>query len=240
MRAPASTSPRTRVLTDAELKAIWDACCRAEQTIASSGPPPLPTHFPQIVKLLILTGQRRGEIAALQADHCEIKSTAEAAITLPPTLTKNKRAHCFPIGPMARGLLFPIIDQASDAMLFPARGKPERPFNGWSKGKSSLDELSGVSGWTLHDLRRTFRTNLSKLGIAPHIAERLVNHVSARSEMELVYDQHTYLPEMKDAIERWERQLANLPVPLEQRLLRSEDQTSSAPAELVGLGSAVD
>jgi len=58
--------------------------------------------------------------------------------------------------------------------------------------------------------------------------------------MELVYDQHTYLPEMKDAIERWERQLANLPVPLEQRLLRSEDQTSSAPAELVGLGSAVD
>jgi len=90
--------------------------------------------------------------------------------------------------------------------------------------------LSGVKAWTLHDLRRTFRTNLSKLGVAPHIAERLVNHISARTEMELVYDQHTYLPEMRDAIERWERQLAIFPMPLKLGLLRSQDQISSAPA----------
>ncbi len=234
MRSPASTSPRTRVLTDAELKAIWDVCSRAEQRTDVISTPPLPTYFPQIVKLLILTGQRRGEVAALQTIYCDLATPRQPngsdTVILPAALSKNKRNHQFPIGGMAKELLLKAVGEAEGSFLFPARGKPNKPFNGWSKGKRVLDELSGVKAWTLHDLRRTFRTNLSKLGVAPHIAERLVNHISARSEMELVYDQHTYLPEMRDAIERWERELANFPVPLKLHLLRSEDQTSSAPA----------
>ena len=58
--------------------------------------------------------------------------------------------------------------------------------------------------WTLHDLRRTFRTNLGRLKVRPDIAERLVNHVSARTEMEETYDLYTYLPEMREAMEKWE------------------------------------
>lgn len=214
MRSPTSTRPRTRVLSDAELKAIWDACCQAEQRTNVIGTSPLPAHFPQIVKLLILTGQRRGEIAALQGNYCDLSSETESTITLPATLTKNRRQHHFPIGNMARTILLAVAVKASNAMLFPARGKPHKPHNGWSNGKKTLDELSGVSGWTLHDLRRTFRTNLSRIGVRPHIAERLVNHVSSRSEMELVYDQHTYLPEMRDAIDRRERQLTSLAISL--------------------------
>jgi integrase len=104
-----------------------------------------------------------------------------------------------------------VLQPYSTASLyFPARGKPEIPFNGWSKSKALLDKLSGVTGWTLHDLRRTFRSNLGRLGVAPHIAERLVNHVSARTDMEQVYDRYKYLPEMKDAIERHDRFITSL------------------------------
>jgi len=77
----------------------------------------------------------------------------------------------------------------------------------WGKTKATLDELCGVTAWTLHDIRRIFRTNLGRLGVVPHIAERVVNHVSARSDMERTYDLHRYLPEMRDAIEKWEAHL---------------------------------
>jgi hypothetical protein len=60
----------------------------------------------------------------------------------------------------------------------------------------------------LHDLRRSFRTGLGRLGVQPHVAERLVNHISSRSEMEAIYDQHLYLEEMRDAMNRWEHHIA--------------------------------
>jgi len=221
MTAPSRTSPRTRVLSDAELKSIWLACERpGESTNLTALPNPerleLPKHFPEIVKLLILTGQRRGEIAALRIEYCTLEPASDqpagapATISLPAEITKNGRAHRFPIGDMAQEILRTVGNGSVEPMLFPARGKKDQPFNGWSKGKTALDETSGVTGWTLHDLRRTFRTNLSKLGVAPHIAERLVNHVSARSEMELVYDQHTYMPEMQRAVALWEGQVAKI------------------------------
>ena len=75
---------------------------------------------------------------------------------------------------------------------------------------ATLDQLCDVTGWTLHDIRRTFRTNLGRLGVAPHIAERLVNHISARTDMERTYDIYSYLPEMRAAIEKWEGYLLKL------------------------------
>jgi integrase len=81
--------------------------------------------------------------------------------------------------------------------LFPAKGTRKlSPFNGWSKSKAALDKLANIPHWTLRDLRRTFRTNLGRLKVRPNIAERLVNHISARTEMEEVYDLHSYLPEI--------------------------------------------
>jgi hypothetical protein len=69
--------------------------------------------------------------------------------------------------------------------------KKDRPFNGWSKCKKELDKLAKIAPWTLHDLRRTFRTNLGRLRVRPDIAERLVNHAPARTEMEETYDLYT-------------------------------------------------
>jgi len=86
-------------------------------------------------------------------------------------------------------------------LLFQAVGS-DLPFSGWSKGKKALDKLANIAPWTLHDLRRTFRTNLGRLKVRPDIGERLVNHISARTEMEETYDLYTYLPEMREAMEK--------------------------------------
>lgn len=182
---------------------MWDA----------SDSPDLPEHCRTIVKLLILTGQRRGEIAALGVAYI---SWPQATITLPQELTKNGREHTFPIGPLTVSLLKSRLDCSSSGgsslagLLFLARGKPSSPFNGWSKSKALLEELSDVTGWTLHDLRRTYRSTMGRLGIAPHIAERLVNHVTAETDTEHVYDLYKYLPEMTAAVAVYESHLQTL------------------------------
>jgi integrase len=218
--SPRATRSRARVLSDQELLLIWRAC---EQTgdgevgasthggehqypssTPSGVPPRLPAHYASIVQLLILTGQRRGEIAGLRPNFF---SHNQQTICLPAELTKNGREHTFPLGPLTCAFLSQAVLVSQSHYLFPARGRTDKPFNGWSKSKAILDTLSGVSGWTLHDLRRTFRSNLGRLGVAPHIGERLVNHISARTEMEKTYDLYTYLPEMREAMNKWEERL---------------------------------
>jgi integrase len=197
--SPHGHTSRARVLTDAELKAIWLACSSDSSAEEITN---LPRAFAGIVQLLILLGQREGETAALHSSWIH-KDT----ITLPGSITKNHREHTFPISSIAHKVLTAYL---AEGLLFPARGKPDQPFNGWSKGKAALNELCGVTHWTLHDLRRTFRTNLGRLGVAPHIGERLVNHISARTDMEQVYDLHKYLPEMREAMNRWESHLRTI------------------------------
>jgi integrase len=157
--------------------------------------------FGEIVRLLILLGQRRGETAALRDTYY---SDNEQTLNLPGDVTKNGRDHVVPVGPIAAAILAKRIrEERTSDLLFPAVGS-DLPFSGWSKCKKALDKLAPIAPWTLHDLRRTFRTNLGRLGVRPDIAERLVNHISARSEMEEVYNLWTYLPEMREAMEKWE------------------------------------
>jgi integrase len=105
-----------------------------------------------------------------------------------------------------------VLDQYRDAegLLFPARTKTVQPFNGFGVAKRKLDKLCDVPGWTLHDLRRTFKTNLSKLGVMPYISERLLNHISSRGELEDTYDLYKFLPEMRAAIDLWDTHLTRL------------------------------
>jgi integrase len=182
---------RKRILTDDELRAIWSAAGE------------LGGIFGVIVQLIMLTGQRRGEIAALLESYY---SHNQQTVTLPGELTKNHLEHTFPVGAMAVQLITAQIaaDRRESKFLFPSRTSIERPFNGWSKCKKELDKFANIAPWTLHDLRRTFRTNLGRLKVRPDIAERLVNHASARTEMEETYDLYTYLPEMREALEKWE------------------------------------
>lgn len=189
---------RARVLTDAELKSIWEAT--AEPTIHNT-----------IVRLLILTGQRKGEIAKLRPEYY---SHNQQTICLPSEVTKNGREHTFPISTQAASLLAICHSDGSalvsGRLLFPARGHSSKHFNGWSKSKAALDKACGVKSWRLHDLRRTFRTLHGKLKTPPHIAERLVNHISAQTDVEIIYDQYKYLPEMREAMDAYQSYLLKL------------------------------
>jgi len=196
MQRPSKPNTRDRVLTARELQTIWKAA-------EDYGYP-----FGTIVQLLLLTGQRRNEVSALRWEYIDEKTRT---ITLPAALTKNHRGHTFPYGDMVQCILNPIASK--EGYLFPARGtNEERSFNGWSKSFASFSgSLERVQPFTLHDLRRTFATNLAHLGVAPHIVERLLNHSSGTiSGVAAIYNRFNYMDEMRDAIRLYERHLASL------------------------------
>ena len=187
------TKTRERVLSDAELKRIWLAC--------NDDTNRLPASFRRIVKLLMLTGQRRSEVAAFKGEFF-----ADNRCTLPRELCKNGHEHVFPLGTMASS----VIGNAAPGLLFPARGRTT-PFNGWSKSKAILDEASDTADWTLHDLRRTFATNQAKLGTPIHVVEKLLNHITGTTGgLVGIYNRHTYQDEMRTAVDLWEAQLIKL------------------------------
>jgi integrase len=192
-----ATTSRSRILADHEIIAIWKA---TEE----------PKIFHSIVRLLLLTGQRCGEVATLQTSWISSNNT----ITIPSSVSKNNRQHEIPIGALSATILASHaenqITRQKNSLLFPNVRDGSKPFCGWSKSKAALDKISGVENWTLHDLRRTYRSNLGRLGVMPWLAERMVNHVPSRSAMDLVYDRHTYLPEMREAVEKYEKWLTGL------------------------------
>jgi len=161
MQSPHPYVARERVLIDMELARLWKTA--GDNT------------FGKIVKLLILTGQRRGEIAQLKGSMIGLDT-----ITLPATLCKNRRAHIFPARELARTFLDPEVEP--EEYFFKARGK-ETPFDGWSKCKPKLEERARVDGWTLHDLRRTFASGLAAQGVSIPVIERLLNHMHSVSRL---------------------------------------------------------
>jgi integrase len=192
---PKST-PRDRVLSDDELRSIWAATAQGRT-------------FNTIVRLLMLTGQRRGEITALRASWIK-----EGEITLPKEATKNGREHTFPIGPCAASLLSAFTVSHTHGYIFSARGSANRePFKGWAKSKLALDKKLGpdFALWTLHDLRRTFATNLAALGVRLEVTEKLLNHVSGSlGGIVGIYQRHDFKNEMREAVRNWEAKLSSL------------------------------
>jgi integrase len=185
---------RNRILTDAELVNVWNAA-------ALQGHP-----HGTIVQLLVLTGQRRGEVAALRDGWINL---TEHIITLPDHTTKNGREHTFPFGAMTADILNRIPRRDDCEFLFPTRWANDRPISGWGKYKSEMTD--GVGGWTLHDLRRTFATNLAALAVPPHITERLLNHATGTiSGVAAIYNRFRYMDEMRAAIVLWEQHLGSL------------------------------
>ena len=185
MQPPKGYNSRSRILTNEELKKVWLAC---EGT------------FGDIVKVLILTGQRKGEVSRLKSEM-----VGKDTITLPSWGTKNGHEHTFPIGTLTKAIV-----QGKTDFVFPARGR-DTAFNGFSKCKAKLDRDSEVKDWTLHDLRRTFASGLASIGVQLPVVERLLNHVSGSfSGIVAVYQRYDFFPEMQDAIFRWEKHVQEL------------------------------
>ena len=185
MKPPAKATARDHVLTDQELIKVSQA------SLAH------PYPFGSIVSLLVLTGQRRNEIASLQWDWIDQHNRT---VTIPASVTKNKRAHTMPYGDLAASV-FGNLPQAGP-YLFPSRSKRGTVFNGWGKSKERFDkDLAQVEPYTLHDLRRTFATTHAKIGTPIHVTEKLLNHVSGTiSGVAAVYNRHSYMAEMRAAV----------------------------------------
>jgi integrase len=179
--------PRERVLADDELRTIWSVCQDED--------------FSRIIKLLLLTGCRREEIGRLKRSEINFDT---GVMIIPGERTKNGRTLELGLPALALDILQSMAQRADKDFFF---GRSSGPFSGWAACKLRLDAQIAIKTgkalppWRLHDLRRTFRTGLGRLGVQPHIAELAVNH--AKGGIQAVYDKHRYQREINAALALW-------------------------------------
>ncbi len=202
---PPRPEARDRVLNDEELKLVWTA---------SDG---LGFPFGPVVKLLILTGQRRAEVGGMMWSELDLTA---GIWRIPKERTKNKKAHELDLGPQALAILEKL--EKLGPHVFPARGEATGGVKGFSATKRKLDRLiedvrraaaekageappaEAMEEWHFHDLRRTAATGMAAMGIAPHVVERVLNHISgSQGGLVGVYQRHDYRPERKAALIAW-------------------------------------
>lgn len=190
---PKTAPPRDRVLSDQELAAIWREAGDDD--------------FGRIVKLLILTGQRRTEVGGMQWKEI---SFDKAAWTIPARRAKNGHQHELPLGEMALEVLKSTPRTVGREYLF---GPRAAGFTTWHSPKQMLGARLGdrVGPWVLHDLRRSYATRMCDLGVAPHVVEQILNHQSGhRAGIVGVYNHSRYEREVKAAVELWDRHIREL------------------------------
>jgi integrase len=179
---PGSESSRERVLSDAELVAVWKA--------GAQGP------FGAVARMLILTGSRLNEISRLKWSEIDGE-----VIRLEGDRTKNGKPHTIPLSTPGRALL-DAMPRAGDYVFSVDGGK--RPITGWSRGKAKLDSLAMIEPWRLHDLRRTVATGLQKLGVNLQIIEAVLGHLGgSRAGIVGVYQRHGFDAEKHAALRAW-------------------------------------
>jgi integrase len=184
---------RDRTLTDGELAAAWGA-------FEAMGWP-----WGDFGRLLVLTGARRAEWAEARWSELDLE---HALWTLPPARSKSGKGHVLPLTPLMIEILTAMPRVDGEELLFPSRRRG-RPIRSFSKALPWVHEASGTSGWSWHDLRRTFRTGLARLGVQPHVAERVIGHAFG-SKVERTYDRHRYLPEVRQALLLWQAELERI------------------------------
>jgi integrase len=190
--APSKEKARDRVLTDDELVGI-------HETIRKMG-----GAFGPIVEMLVLTGQRLREVSEMTWEELDL---GNALWTIPSSRTKNGKPHFVHLSDQAVTVISNITSIGE--YVFTTNGRA--PFSGFSKSKKRLNELSGVTEWTLHDIRRTVVSGMARLGIAPHIADKILNHQSGTiSGVAAVYQQHEFLDERKTALDAWSNHVQSL------------------------------
>jgi integrase len=189
---PAKEVARDRILDDRELANVILAARKI------GGP------YGSIVELLALTGQRREEVAGLHRDEFDL---AQRIWTIPRARTKNAKAHIVHLSKQALAVL-ERADHCGPLVLSPLGTKT---FQNFTHAKRLLDQLSGVTGWRLHDLRRTCVSGMARLGVAPHVADKILNHQSGTiSGVAAVYQRHEFLAERRAALNRWGAHVAGL------------------------------
>lgn len=181
--APPSTDRKgSRTLSDLELRAVWQACGTGSR---------------QIVRLLILWGTRNAETCAIERAW-----RSDDALTIPGTATKNGRGHAIPLLPLAAG----ILDNRPDDGLFyfPGRHTSDVSISPGSLNRvlAEVQAETNTTGWTLRDIRRTFRSNMARLKVSRDVCEVLINH--APPVLDEIYDRYDRLEEKREALAKYE------------------------------------
>jgi len=184
------------VLTDPELARIWQAA-------GATGFP-----YGDIVKLMVLTGARREEIAGMRWSELEFET---GVWTLPGARSKNYHPLKLPLPALAREILAGISRIAGQDLIFSGNGLA--PVSAFSRAKACLEAAlpAPITDWRLHDLRRTFASGCARLGVSPHVIEAALNHRTGQIQgIAKVYNRYSYEKEVGDALGMWARHVENL------------------------------
>ncbi len=185
VKPPTREVTRDRVLSDEELGRV----IKAAREIGRA--------FGGIVELLALTAQRRDEVAQLTWDELDLD---KRVWTMPGSRTKNGKPHIVHLSEPATRVI-KSRPRSGVAYVF---GNGDKPFSGFSRAKRELDEKSQILGWRLHDLRRTAVSGMARLGVAPHVADKILNHTAGTiSGVAAVYQRHEFMAERKEALDAW-------------------------------------
>jgi integrase len=189
---PTKEISRDRILADDELVRVIIAAREMDHPYGG------------IAELLTLTAQRREEVARVTSDEFDIE---QRIWTLPKARTKNGKPHIVHLSNQA----IVVLKRAHKIGPFIFSLDGARPFQDFSRAKRKLDQLSGVKDWRLHDLRRTCVSGMARLGISPHVADKILNHQAGTiTGVAAVYQRHDFLAERKDALERWGAHVAKI------------------------------
>ena len=205
VRPPSVERPRDRVLDDGELKRLW------AETEALRAP------FGSVLKLLILTGQRLGEVGGMRWSELDLPARLWS---LPKERVKNGRAHTVPLSPQALAIIEATPRIAGCDYVFTTNGR--RAVVGFSKIKRLLDTRcpTDMPKWRLHDVRRSTATGLARIGIDIVVVEKVLNHASGAFRGVVgTYQRHGFDDERRVALDRWGRHVEALAAGTEENVV---------------------
>ncbi len=198
IKTPHTYRPKERALSDGEVAKLWGSINGA----------PIRPEFPIIMKLILVTGQRPGEVAGMTREEV---SLGDALWIIPAARMKARREHVVPLSKLAVSLLRPVLEQEGrSSLLFQGPMMDgQHEANVIAGAASKAQEHVGIPKWTPHDLRRSCLTGLGRLGVDELIISRVASHAIS-SVTARVYNRHAYLAEKRAALDRWAAHLEGL------------------------------
>ena len=186
IKRPTREKPVDRILSDAELRAIWKATEALEYPAR------------EFASLLILSGQRRDDVRLMRWEEIDLEGRIWV---IPADRYKSRRPQLVPLPDAMIDIIERLHYKKNGRFALSLNGG-EKPYSNVTKPKSTVDKAAKVTGWTWHDLRRTMRTGLSRLGIREDIAERTIGH-AVGGRLGLTYNLYDYADEKRLALEAW-------------------------------------
>lgn len=194
LKAPTKEVSRERALSDDEIARLLRACRNDVYP------------FRQFVPILLATAQRRGELAEMRWSHVDLDAKQWV---IPAERSKNGKPHVVPLSPYALEFLSEVPRFLDCDYVFTTTRNS--PVSGFSKMLRRLSEGSQTSDWRLHDLRRTAASGMARMNVAPHVVEKVLNHISGTiSGVAAVYNRYGYDREKREALDAWGEYLARL------------------------------